>query len=32
MHADMSEMCRYCAMACEDMVMKLEAAMASMTK
>jgi len=24
-------MCRYCAMACDDMVMKCEAMMASMT-
>ena len=31
MHADMDEMCRYCAMACDDMVMKCEAMMASMT-
>ena len=30
-HADMDEMCRYCAMACDDMVMKCEAMMASMT-
>jgi len=31
MHADMDAMCRYCAMACDDMVMKCEAMMASMT-
>ncbi len=30
-HADMDEMCRYCAMACDDMVMKCEAMMASMS-
>jgi len=30
MHADMEEMCRYCAMACDDMVAKCEAMMASM--
>ncbi|GEB44238.1 hypothetical protein J2X55_001171 [Microbacterium sp. 1154] len=30
-HGDMDEMCRYCAMACDDMVMKCEAMMASMT-
>lgn len=30
MHADMHEMCRYCAMACDDMIMKCEAMMASM--
>ena len=30
MHADMADHCRYCAMACEDMVMKCEAMMASM--
>ncbi|MFC4244284.1 aldehyde dehydrogenase [Gryllotalpicola reticulitermitis] len=31
MHAEMDEMCRYCAMACDDMVAKCEAVMASMT-
>ncbi len=30
-HADMDEMCRYCAMACDDMVMKCGAMMASMS-
>ncbi len=30
-HADMDEMCRYCAMACDDMVAKCEAMMASMS-
>ncbi|MDQ1083109.1 MULTISPECIES: aldehyde dehydrogenase [Microbacterium] len=30
-HADMDEMCRYCAMACDDMAMKCEAMMASMS-
>jgi hypothetical protein len=30
MHADMDEMCRYCAMACDDMVTKCEAVLASM--
>ncbi len=30
MHADTDEMCRYCAMACDDMVMKCEAMMATM--
>lgn len=29
-HADLDEMCRYCAMACDDMVMKCEAMMTSM--
>jgi hypothetical protein len=29
MHADMAVHCRYCAMACEDMVAKCEALMAS---
>lgn len=30
MHADMEDMCRYCAMARDDMVAKCEAVMASM--
>ncbi|WP_345839864.1 aldehyde dehydrogenase [Microbacterium sp. X-17] len=30
MHAEMSDMCRYCAMACDDMVAKCEALMAAM--
>lgn len=30
MHAEMNEMCRYCAMACDDMVAACEAMMASM--
>lgn len=30
-YADTEEMCRYCAVACDDMVMKSEAMMASMT-
>jgi hypothetical protein len=30
-HADMDEMCRYCAMACDEMVAKCEAMMASMS-
>lgn len=29
-HAGVGEMCRYCAMACDDMVMKCEVMMASM--
>ncbi|MFJ3033980.1 aldehyde dehydrogenase [Curtobacterium pusillum] len=29
-HADMDESCRYCAMACDEMVAKCEAMMASM--
>ena len=31
MHADMDEMCRYFAMACDEMVAKCEAMMASMS-
>lgn len=30
-HADMDESCRYCAMACDEMVAKCQAMMASMT-
>ncbi|MFB9649803.1 aldehyde dehydrogenase [Curtobacterium pusillum] len=30
-HADMEESCRYCAMACDEMVAKCEAMMASMS-
>jgi hypothetical protein len=30
-HADMDDMCRYCAMACDEMISKCEAMMASMT-
>ncbi|MDP4334391.1 aldehyde dehydrogenase [Curtobacterium sp. A7_M15] len=30
-HQDMDESCRYCAMACDEMVAKCEAMMASMT-
>lgn len=30
MHMDMSEQCRYCAMACDEMVAKCEAMLASM--
>lgn len=30
-HADMDEACRYCAMACDEMVAKCEAMLASMT-
>ncbi|SOC88875.1 hypothetical protein SAMN05660766_2587 [Curtobacterium sp. 314Chir4.1] len=30
-HADMDESCRYCAMACDEMVAKCEAMLASMT-
>lgn len=30
-HAEMDDMCRYCAMACDDMAAKCEAMMASMT-
>jgi len=31
MHAEMADHCRYCAMACEDMITKCEAVLASMS-